>query len=124
MSTHTLCFEQKYRKISEFLSENFQFLLVKLSNYLNRRVFVMVLSRSTIGSGSRSAISIQRNNLQLRVSSLGVKILIQTVSFEMNRTYIEVCCKHKPYYYVQPKNVFIFTGLFFSVVAGGTLHFY
>ena len=28
-------------KISEFLSENFQFLVVKLSIYLNRRVFLM-----------------------------------------------------------------------------------
>ena len=25
MSTHNLCFEQKYEKISEFLSENFHF---------------------------------------------------------------------------------------------------
>ena len=29
------------KKISEFLSENFQFLEVKVSTYLNRRVFVM-----------------------------------------------------------------------------------
>ena len=40
-STHNLCFEQKYEKISEFLSENFQFLEVKFSICLNRRVFVM-----------------------------------------------------------------------------------
>ena len=35
-STHNLCFEQKYGKknISEFLSENFQFLVVKFSIYL------------------------------------------------------------------------------------------
>ena len=38
-----LCFEQKYEKISEFLSENFQFLEVKFSIYLNRRVVVMSL---------------------------------------------------------------------------------
>ena len=31
-------------KISEFLSENFQFLVVKFSIYLNRRVFVMLFS--------------------------------------------------------------------------------
>ena len=42
--THNLCFEQKYEKISEFLSENFQFLEVKLSIYLNRRVFIMICS--------------------------------------------------------------------------------
>ena len=32
-----------YKKISEFLSENFQFLVAKFSIYLNRRVFVMVI---------------------------------------------------------------------------------
>ena len=41
-STHNLCFEQEYEKISEFLSDLFLFLLVKFSIYLNRRVFVMV----------------------------------------------------------------------------------
>ena len=38
MSTHNLCFEQKYLC---FLYENFQFLEMKFSIYLNRRVFVM-----------------------------------------------------------------------------------
>ena len=44
MSTHNLCFEQKYEKISEFLFEvlRFFFLVVKFSVYLNRLVFVMV----------------------------------------------------------------------------------
>ena len=41
MSTHNLCFEQKYEKYQRFLSENFQFLEVKFSIYLNRSVFVM-----------------------------------------------------------------------------------
>ena len=36
-----LCFEQKYEKYRNFLSENFHFLVVKFSVYLNRRVFVM-----------------------------------------------------------------------------------
>ena len=40
-NTHNLYFEQKHEKISEFLSENFKFLVVKFSIYLNRRVFVM-----------------------------------------------------------------------------------
>ena len=40
-STHNLCFEQKYEKYKKFLSENFHFLVVKFSVYLNRRVFVM-----------------------------------------------------------------------------------
>ena len=30
------------KKISEFLSENFQFLVVKFSVYLNRHVLVMI----------------------------------------------------------------------------------
>ena len=42
-STHNLCFEQKYEKISFFFSENSQFLEVKFSIYLNRCVFVMFL---------------------------------------------------------------------------------
>ena len=41
-STHNLYYEQKYEKYQNFLSENFQFLEVKFSIYLNRRVFVMV----------------------------------------------------------------------------------
>ena len=42
-STHFLCFEQKYEKISEFLSEKFQFLEVKFFIYLNKRVSLMKL---------------------------------------------------------------------------------
>ena len=43
-------FWAEIRKISEFLSENFQFLVVKFSIYLNRRVFVMGLeNRARIG---------------------------------------------------------------------------
>ena len=41
MSTHNLCFEQKYEKYQNFLSENFPFLVVKFSIYLNRGVFIM-----------------------------------------------------------------------------------
>ena len=35
-------FEQKYEKYQSFSSKNFQFLEVKFSIYLNRRVFVMI----------------------------------------------------------------------------------
>ena len=42
MSTHNLCFEQKYGKISEYLSENFHFFGGKIySIYMNKLVFVM-----------------------------------------------------------------------------------
>ena len=40
-STHNLCCVQKYEKYQNFLYENFQFLVVKFSVYLNRHVFVM-----------------------------------------------------------------------------------
>ena len=43
MSTRNLCFEQRHEKYQIFLFENFNFLVVKFSVYLNRRVFVMVL---------------------------------------------------------------------------------
>ena len=48
MSTYNICFEWKYEKISEFLSENFRFLVVKFSVYLNRHVFVMKSALSDI----------------------------------------------------------------------------
>ena len=48
MSTHNLCFEQKYEKHQKFLSENFHFLEVKFSIYLNRHVFVMRFFRLSL----------------------------------------------------------------------------
>ena len=41
MSTHNLCFEQKYEKYQKVLSENFPFLVEKFSVFLNRCVFIM-----------------------------------------------------------------------------------
>ena len=41
MSTHNLCFEQKYEKYQNFYLKT-QFLVAKFSIYLNRRVYVMV----------------------------------------------------------------------------------
>ena len=41
MSTHNLCFVQKYEKYQKFLPEIFHFLVVKYSLLLYRRVFVM-----------------------------------------------------------------------------------
>ena len=45
-STHNLRFEQKYKKCQSFLPENFRFLEVKFSIYLNRCVFVMFTNES------------------------------------------------------------------------------
>ena len=41
MSTHNLCFEQKYEKYQNFYRKISFFLVVKFSVNLNRRVFVM-----------------------------------------------------------------------------------
>ena len=46
MSTHDLCFEQKYEKDQNFLSENFHFLVVKFSVYLNKHVYIMETSET------------------------------------------------------------------------------
>ena len=46
MSTHNLCFEKKYEKYQNFLSEHFPLLVVKFSILLNRRVFVMALDKA------------------------------------------------------------------------------
>ena len=43
-STHNLCFEQKYENYQNFSPENFHFLVVKISVYLNRYVFVLSVS--------------------------------------------------------------------------------
>ena len=51
-------FGAEIRKISEFLSENFQFLEVKFSIYLNRRVFVL-------RPNQRSHISFQKVRVRL-----------------------------------------------------------
>ena len=45
-STHTLCFEPKFEKYQNFLSENYRFLVVNFLVYLYRRVFVMIIEGS------------------------------------------------------------------------------
>ena len=42
MSIHNLCFEQKNEKYQNFLSEKFQFLVVKFSVFFNSHIFVML----------------------------------------------------------------------------------
>ena len=39
MSTHNLCFEQEFKNYQNFLSENFPFLDVKFSIYLNTHFY-------------------------------------------------------------------------------------
>ena len=45
MSTHNICFKQKYERYQGFLSEKNQFLEVKFSTYLNKRVFIMTAAK-------------------------------------------------------------------------------
>ena len=45
MSTHNLCFEQKYEKYQSFLSEIFQFLEVKFSIYFGKACFSNDISK-------------------------------------------------------------------------------
>ena len=56
MSAHNLYFEQKYEKYQNFLSKNFHFLVVKVSVYLNMRVFVMT-SNSKKGSTPKKVLA-------------------------------------------------------------------
>ena len=58
-SNHNLCFEQKYEKYQRFLSENFQFLEVKFSVYLNRRVIIM--KREKRGKLTQGVLLLQDN---------------------------------------------------------------
>ena len=55
-STHNVCFEQKYEKYQNFLSEIFQFLVVKFSVYLNRHVFVMICNKSKLEKGGIKSV--------------------------------------------------------------------
>ena len=55
-STNNLSFEQKYEKYQFFLYENFQFLVVKFSIYLNRRVFVMLRNMEPLNETQCSEI--------------------------------------------------------------------
>ena len=43
-----ICFEQKYEKYQNFLSENFPFLVVKFSIYLKRQVFLIGLIQKKV----------------------------------------------------------------------------
>ena len=65
------------KKISEFLSENFHFLVVKFSVYLNRLVFVMFFSKclsymhfNKIQTKIKSLPKLNENTLFFRVPKL------------------------------------------------------
>ena len=82
-------FEQKYEKYQNFLSENFQFLVVKFSVYLNRRVFVMSILRNVL-----RATQTQNN--------LGFPFALSEQDFccpfEKNRSFIAELFKWPSYY--------------------------
>ena len=58
MSTHNLCFEQKYEIYQSFYLKIFRFLVVKFSIYLNRRVVVML--RCVYGCFRHHAVLFQK----------------------------------------------------------------
>ena len=66
-STHNLCFELKYEKYQNLLSENFHlFLVVKLLIYLNRRVFVIMLLQSITNSKLHKDLGdVEMNNMYM-----------------------------------------------------------
>ena len=53
------------KNIRVFLSENFQFLMVKVSIYLNRLVFVMGLSKSTVLSEHAHFAYVRKDGLSV-----------------------------------------------------------
>ena len=59
MSTHNLCLERKYEKYQNFSSENFHFLVVKFSVYLNRRVLVMSMQHQILVYSVCSGLSVR-----------------------------------------------------------------
>ena len=74
------------KKISEFLSENFQFLVVKFSIYLKRRVFVMDL-RMHISIRKQRKLSFVSSSYQDENNEMKkfkrVRILTATSSFQV-----------------------------------------
>ena len=89
-STHNLCFEQKYE--NGFLSENFHFLVVKFSVYLNRRDFV-ICSSSLLLSVIASVL------LCLIISySFGtsVRLCFMIITFHYENTPIQIYRKFYP----------------------------
>ena len=69
---HNLCFEQKYKKYQDFLSENFHFVVVKFSVYLNRYVFVMIDSPS-VGKGPVQRVEVAESTRQKWINFLTKK---------------------------------------------------
>ena len=87
MSTLNLCFKQKYEKYQSFLSENFQFLEMKFSIYLNRRVFVMKIQRILIISNSKGPEFSVWNNSSLRKKELSIKNINQNKTSTLQPLY-------------------------------------
>ena len=68
MSTHNLCFDQKYEKYQNVLPENFPFLVVKFSIYLKRHVFVMLFTGEQIAPSEKGFKYYEGNFLSKNLS--------------------------------------------------------
>ena len=64
------------KKISEFLSENFQFLVVKFTIYVNRRVFVMYRMVKYVGDGLEPP---QTYDEASKISFSSFKVLLRVI---------------------------------------------
>ena len=80
MSTHNLCFEQKYEKYQNFYLKTFSFLVVKFSIYLNRRIFILLST----------------DNLYMYVHGELRKII-----FRIHTPYLALCAKSR-YIHAEP----------------------
>ena len=79
-SIHNLCFEQKYKKYQDFLSESFHFLVVEFPVYLNRHVFVMISSMHSIYTKYQNILTVlvlklNHQNLMIDGSETAVSVV-------------------------------------------------
>ena len=86
-STHNLCFEQNYEKYQNFYLKFFNF-LVKVSIYLNRRVFVMKTNNKTPWSITECIICLVLVNKLPVVRFCVLYMFIYILSPSMVRTYL------------------------------------
>ena len=79
---HNLCFEQKYEKYQNILSENLSFLMVKFSVYLNRRVFVMRQMSRNVRKRSFGHVRPANIQISLRIRAVYLINLFNLWSYE------------------------------------------
>ena len=79
LSTHNLCFEQKYEKIRIFIGK-LSIFMVKFSVYLNRCVFVIFCILTTV-----ELIYIRHFTINDAITNLGLFYTVRQMTFELAR---------------------------------------